>query len=346
MSYFSTASTLFAKYPCRLHLTSLPDHGEDTDVTSPPLPKALMCYALGYGGGLISGDVNILNVTVKQDAKLIYTSQSTAKAFKSIHGRESTVVKTYAKVSKGGLLFLVPQPMQCFGGSVLTQETDVILESCNQIEDQPSLILVDWFTGGRDNMDGGIWQLDSFHTKTNISFCTGDILNNDDIDFKTIESSSDLVFRDSTRLSGGHVLKKHMRNYNIVCMVVLLGPKCKQVASKFMSQYSSRHTYDENRKSGDFGKNPAKHMAYNTGVGLNKDDGLLVSCGKFQTCEKNNYQEGVVIRLAAVNLEVAGTFPHSMCMLFVLTIYRIYALYLTTIAKNDSEFLVGTYWYA
>jgi hypothetical protein len=48
-------------------------------------------------------------------------------------------------------------------------------------------------------------------------------------------------------------------------------------------------------------------MDYNQGEGLNrKDEGLLVSCGTFQTCEEGRFQTGVVVRLAATTLEKAG----------------------------------------
>mmetsp|Transcript_819 Transcript_819/g.1420 ORF Transcript_819/g.1420 Transcript_819/m.1420 type:complete len:700 (-) Transcript_819:1156-3255(-) len=315
----TVASELFATYPLRLHLTKLPDHKDENGSS---LPKALNCYILGYGGGMISGDVNELNINVKPHSKLVVTSQSTSKAFKAISGRRATCVRTRAKVARSGLLFLVPQPMQCFGGSKLTLSTDVTLEGlgCDESfseDDDPSLLLVDWYTGGRENLDGGRWQLSSFHSRTTVSICESAIFSDDEAASKPLNGigteKSKLVFRDATRLSGGMELQKHMRNYNIICMVTLLGPKLKEVASKFLATYSSRRAYDEKEDGGEEDyKTPtssSKTMDYNQGEGLNRqDEGLLVSCGTFQTCKEGRFQTGVVVRLAATTLEKAASF--------------------------------------
>ena len=316
-----SASELFAKYPCRLHLTTRPNDSDDDDETSPSRCRALTCYVLGYGGGLISGDEIYLNVSVKANAKLLITSQSTSKAFKAIAGRDATIVKTRARVAKGGLLFLVPQPMQCFGQSVVSQETEIVLEGdcegegeddsessskSGDDEDDPSLLLVDWYTGGRENLDGGLWQLSSFHTKTTISYSTsvkGETDNcgedNDSEGISSDDGDRKCVFQDATRLSGGKELQRHMRDFRIVAMVILLGPKVEEVSSKFMTKYSSRRIYDEDGEGGNLNK----------GEGLNRvNEGLLVSCGSFNTCKEGKDQTGVVVRLASANLEIAGMF--------------------------------------
>lgn len=316
-----SASELFAKYPCRLHLTTRPNDSDDDDETSPSRCRALTCYVLGYGGGLISGDEIYLNVSVKANAKLLITSQSTSKAFKAIAGRDATIVKTRARVAKGGLLFLVPQPMQCFGQSVVSQETEIVLEGDREgegeddsesssksgdDEDDPSLLLVDWYTGGRENLDGGLWQLSSFHTKTTISYSTcvkGETDNcgedNDSEGISSDDGDRKCVFQDATRLSGGKELQRHMRDFRIVAMVILLGPKVEEVSSKFMTKYSSRRIYDEDGEGGNL----------NEGEGLNRvNEGLLVSCGSFNTCKEGKDQTGVVVRLASANLEIAGMF--------------------------------------
>ncbi len=338
----SVASELFANYPCRLHLTSRPNNeiitdsasGSDEDCLDIDSRKrsqsmALTCYVLGYGGGLISGDCVSLDITVKPNASLVVTSQSTSKAFKALKGRDATFVKTQATVGKGGLLFLVPQPMQCFGGSKLEQETQIILDGGEgessrssvdvSTEIDPSLILVDWYTGGRRNMDGGLWNMHSFHTTTSISYSKQSLFpsNDDDDDddddgenstnsqppIPIDDNSNDIVFRDATRLSGGKDLLKHMKRFNIVCMVVLLGPRVKQVSDLFLDKFSSRHIYDDAHF-----ESKERHLNHNTGEGLNADhEGLIVSCGTFHTLPgSNQHDSGVVVRLAADTLEVAG----------------------------------------
>lgn len=302
-----------AHYPCRFHVTSSPNHEiediEEQDAFK--LKKALTCYVLGYGGGLVSGDRINLTIYVKPQASLVITSQSTSKAFKAIAGRSSTFVETTARVSRGGLLFLVPQPLQCFGGSCVEQETHVVMEQVDEsLPDtvsahdglDPSLLLVDWYTGGRRDQDG-LWNFTSFKSTTTISYSSDEFQ-------ETNDATSDLVFRDATRLSGGEGLLRHMQNFNVVCMVVLIGPRVQAVAQKFMEKYSSRHSYDENTPKEEdikFVSNDTSSLDHNKGEGLNKNrDGLLVSCGTFQMKTTNKTEEGVVVRLAASTLEKAG----------------------------------------
>lgn len=309
----SVASELFASYPCRLHLTSSPNttghfyQSKHNDGRSKA--KALSCYVLGYGGGLISGDNIHLDIRVKPNAALLVTSQSTSKAFKAVTGREPTRVETRAAVGRGALLFLVPQPVQCFTGSNLVQQTKVILDgSITNSVDDPSLVLVDWYTGGRRHEDGGIWQLDAFHTTTTVHYSNGNILEcHTEMDFDNIfmESSSTLVFRDATKLSGGKELVRHMRNFNIVCMVVLIGPRTETIASKLMKRYSSRNHYRDSDKDNDM----KMQNSYNSGIGLNgTKEGLLLSCGTFFSKANGRLQKGTVLRIAASTLEIAATF--------------------------------------
>lgn len=363
----SVASDLFATYPCRLHLTSRPNNeisrihcvsddennnklNDKNDHTTYSASKALSCYVLGYGGGLISGDSINLDITVKPKASLVVTSQSTSKAFKAIPDREATLVQTSAIVGKKSLLFLVPQPMQCFGGSKLEQETHVLLDGSTNTanEDEPSLLLVDWYTGGRKNMDGGLWNMESFHSTTTISYSNRKLFTNEnqqEDEHKCHNESDfdDLVFRDATRLSGGYDLLRHMSHFNIVCMVVLIGPRVKKVANVFLDKYSSRHIYDESHHLENNGMETydnGRGLNQNKGEGLNKSgEGLLVSCGTFNTSKGSKQREnGVIVRLAADSLEIAGMFIMfsfdnftfvKLHLYFILFIY-LYCLYIAT----------------
>jgi len=348
----SVASDLFATYPCRLHLTSRPNYTfmqhqnqpDEDDKGNSIASKALTCYILGYGGGLISGDDINLDITVKPKASLVITSQSTSKAFKAIPGRDATLVKTRATVGHGGLLFLVPQPMQCFGGSKLEQETHVVLEGGLGLKDvsktnmqqkhDPSLLLVDWYTGGRKNLDGGVWKMETFHTLTTISYSKNELFpsdlesedededkhdsvsqieaNNKKLSQGKYDNKHDLVFRDTTRLSGGDDLIRHMRHFNIVCMVALIGPRVKVASDRFLEKFSSRDIYDEkNDREGDnLSSKKGIGLNQNRGEGLNSEnEGLLVSCGKFSTEPgSKEHDSGVIVRLAADSLEIAAKF--------------------------------------
>jgi len=285
------ASELFAAYPVRFHLTSRPNnclHNADKineEDSKWKHQKALTCYVLGYGGGMISGDRVELQFTVKENSSLLITSQSTNKAFKNVPGRPASAVHTTARVQSGGLLVLVPQPTQCFGHSNLEQTTNVVMDRCCGATD-PSLLLVDWYTGGRSHLDGGIWNFTCFQSITTVSYSS--LTNSDD---------EDLIFRDAAKLSGGNALKRHMREFNTVCMMLLVGPRVQEAADLLLSKFSSRNKYRHEVMSG------TSHQ--NVGDGLNTD-GLIVSCGTFGTVEHS--REGVILRLAAQTVEQAARF--------------------------------------
>ena len=186
--------------------------------------------------------------------------------------------------------------------------------------------LVDWYTGGRENLDGGLWNMESFHTVTTISYSKTNLFPEAEVEngYETTASGAadcherDLVFRDATRLSGGSDLIRHMRHFNIVCMVVIMGPRLKKVSQLFLDKFSSRHIYDETQIDGNDGitttatmkENGNNRLNQNRGEGLNDtNEGLLVSCGTFHTLVSgsNHRESGVVLRLAADSLEIAGT---------------------------------------
>jgi len=279
--------------------------------------QALCCYVLGYGGGLISGDAINLEFNVKPYASLVVTSQSTSKAFKAVPNRVATTVQTNATVGHGGLLVLVPQPTQCFAESKFTQETKVSLEltkyeeklnsdtSSSNFHDS-SLLLVDWYTGGRRNLDNGNWKLDSFSSTTSISYR----------EEQNTTSADCLAFHDVTSLSGGSTLQRHMQDFNLVCMVVLIGSRVKPISQHLLDKFSSRHTffddYDESsdKKTSARSANKASTPKFSArnfirGEGLNGEDGMLISCGSFPIPSVRGH-EGVILRIASKTIEQAG----------------------------------------
>lgn len=58
--------------------------------------KALECYALGYGGGLVLGDNMQINMITKQNLELVLLSPSSGKVFKHMQGRCKTIIKLIA----------------------------------------------------------------------------------------------------------------------------------------------------------------------------------------------------------------------------------------------------------
>ena len=272
---------------------------------------------------MVSGDFIDLEFKVNVNASLVITSQSTSKAFKALPNRDATFVRTNAAVDLGGLLVLVPQPTQCFAQSKFIQETNVSMKYLKQNSNMinfekkgekridsvnSSILLVDWYTGGRENLDNGNWKLDSFRSSTSISF----VESNDKLSIST------LVFRDATRLFGGLDLQHHMRDFNVVCMVVLIGTRVQSQSKRFLQKFSSRHSFhddiennskrlDQKHSINKLNQRPTcPGRNYTLGEGLNGEDGLLISCGTFPLPSNKESEEGVVLRLASNTIEQAG----------------------------------------
>ncbi len=189
---------------------------------------------IGFGGGIVSGDHVKLDVNVGEQAALLITSQSTSKAFRSVTGRPVSEIQTTVKVQSGALMVWSPQPTQCFKQSNLSQGVHVILEryaetttttrqpdsNVSIMENHPSLVLLDWYTGGRRNIDDGGWQLDCLKTVTTVSYST----NAED------EIGKDCIFRDASMVSGSTSLQRHMGLFQVVAMMILIGPRVQRVA--------------------------------------------------------------------------------------------------------------------
>ena len=218
----------------------------------------------------MSGDSVALTISVKPKASAVLTSQSTSKAFCARPDRPPTELKTHLTVEEDALLVWVPQPLQCFAKSQLEQSTLVDLKS-----PKSSLLLLDWYTGGRRNHDDGGWQMDWFKTTTFVRDC-----------------SDNLCLRDATRLSGGLALQRHMGQYHVVAMMALMGPQVKELACRMKEQFSTRHSYDEHKDEENEPRGRNTH-------------GLTVSCGTFPYAGDD--EGGVLVRVLSTSVENAGT---------------------------------------
>ena len=307
------ASELYAKYPLRLHICQFHDQvsaattittrnapvgGEkkmvdDTDACS----KGLSIFLLSHGGGLLAGDSIMLDVLVKEGAAICATSFSMGKAFKpkvlsfesppngvGVGMNDANLIRTHStcRVGKNALLALCPQPTQCFRNTCLEQKNFITIEP----DGSSSLMLVDWYTGGRANLDGGIWQMDSLHSSTEI-FLRSEGDHHGAVDKK--------IFWDVAKLKGGHELSRHMRGFNVVAMVILIGDRVKQEADSLMKACCARSKFE---MSDEVGKN----VTYGR-EGMNTN-GLLVSCGKIDIAK--DVDQGVLLRLSSHSVEQAG----------------------------------------
>lgn len=256
--------------------------------------KPLRCYILDFGGGLVSGDDIRLNIEVKSGASATITSLSTTKAFKSIEGRPPTSIRTEIRVEEGALLAFVPQPIQCYNQSKLDQET-ILTMSYSNTQVAPSILYVDWYTGGGRSLDDGNWNFHSFRTCTELK-CV-----------KPANGKTYTCFKDQSILTGGEELRRHMRSFNVICLVLLVGPAVSNVSTQLLKEFSSRSHYETyTSRQSQAGPSTTTH-GYNPGtIGLNHDgENLLVSCGSFPLLVDAESQEetGVLLRIAARSVE-------------------------------------------
>ena len=128
-------------------------------------------FMMSYGGGLVGGDQIDLSVTVQADCKLALLTQGSTKIFKqrkatgdiqtsspptSITSQSMKVV-----IEQGGLLALLPDPIQPFADSCYNQYQSF------EMHPSGNLILLDWITSGRPAR-GENWTLSSFRSRNDI----------------------------------------------------------------------------------------------------------------------------------------------------------------------------------
>jgi urease accessory protein len=144
-------STLSFQYPLKL--------------ISPRLPgqPCTSVFIMSYGGGLVGGDQIHLSANVQVDSKLSLLTQGSTKIFKQRDTNTSklTTQSLHVKVDRGGLLALLPDPIQPFSDSCYEQYQSF------ELHPEADLILLDWVNSGRPAR-GETWTLTSFRSRNDI----------------------------------------------------------------------------------------------------------------------------------------------------------------------------------
>lgn len=147
-----------------------------------PAPSSLrglrVVYVLSYGGGLVSGDRVWISVLVEADASLVVLTQGTTKVFKrrprgrlsslahpspalradpSPHRLDTTTQTLITRLLPRAALYLLPSPTVCFSRSRYTQRQRFELPT----EGTATLVLLDWFTSGREKCATGTEEWDA-----------------------------------------------------------------------------------------------------------------------------------------------------------------------------------------
>ncbi|KAK9673770.1 hypothetical protein RND81_12G188300 [Saponaria officinalis] len=206
----STVTRCFSKYPLKLI------------VPNKACARAVDCawiYSLTYGGGIVSGDSILCNFIVEDGCTAVLTTQASTKVFKSIGSKWSEQILE-VRVGHEALLVVIPDPVTCFAAARYSQK------QVFRVSSESNLLLVDWFSSGRYE-SGERWAFDSYRS-TNY-----------------IYEDDEPLFLDTVLLTQGigSSISQRMHDYQIIAMVVILGPKLgnlrKQIQENVKSFISS-----------------------------------------------------------------------------------------------------------
>lgn len=112
-----------------------------------------------YGGGLVGGDCVSLQATVGPRARLLLTTQSAGKAYRTTGPACEHLL--HATVGEDALLAVLPDPMCCFAESRYRQRQHYDVSATG------SLVLLDWLTSGRHGR-GERWAMHAIDSRTEI----------------------------------------------------------------------------------------------------------------------------------------------------------------------------------
>jgi urease accessory protein len=196
----SVVSRAFATSPLRL-LTPR-NHGH-----------AAWIFTGSYGGGFVDGDSVQLSIDVEPHAAALLSTQASTKVYRSPRGTNTAL---HATVADHGLLVILPDPVVCFAGSRYRQTQRV------ELGREATLVLVDWMSSGR-RASGERWLFDEYASRL------------------TVVHDGRVVLADALLLSCEHgPLPSRMGRFNVLCVIVLLGPHARQHAERVISQVATQ----------------------------------------------------------------------------------------------------------
>ncbi|CAN1828537.1 Urease accessory protein D [Linum perenne] len=262
----STATRCFSKYPLKF---ILPNKVGASGV------DAVWIYTLTYGGGIVSGDRISCEFDICNGCTAVLTTQASTKVYKSLGSRCSEQFLE-ARIGSDALLVVIPDPVTCFATARYAQK------QVFRVVAGSSLVLVDWITSGRHE-SGEKWEFELYKS-TNQIFMAAD----DDEDLP--------LFIDTVLLEQGSIssIAECMLDYQVIAMVVLLGPKLKNIQNQV--QENVRRLMSKEL-----------HMPF-TGRRGSSSDGFdkptfVASCSPF-----GPKGTGVVVRIAATTTESVYNF--------------------------------------
>ncbi|KAL0292574.1 UNVERIFIED_CONTAM: Urease accessory protein D [Sesamum calycinum] len=235
----------------------------------------LWIYTITYGGGIVSGDSVACDVTVGDGATAVLTTQSSTKVYKSV-GSKCSQQKMEASIGKDALLVVIPDPVTCFSTAKYSQIQNFI------VVPESSLLLVDWITSGRHER-GEKWAFSHFKSTNHI-----------------LLQGNETLFLDTTSLEHGihGSISERLQDYQVIAMIVLLGPKLKLIQSQIQEDVKKLMSQQLRLPSISTGCSSESGSSY----WLPKPS-FLASCSTF-----GPKGSGVVIRVASMTTESVYTF--------------------------------------
>uniref|UniRef100_A0ACD5Z1D8 Uncharacterized protein n=1 Tax=Avena sativa TaxID=4498 RepID=A0ACD5Z1D8_AVESA len=180
-----------------------------------------------------------------------------------------------ATVGKDALFAVIPDPVTCFLTARYYQKQVFHVSSSS------NLVLVDWFTSGRYE-SGEIWDFNSYKSINHILLEDQPLF----IDSVLLEQDSNCSI--ATR----------MQEYNVVAMVVLLGPKLKHIQDQMQDEVKNMMSVQLRPPTSGGGRYAARPQPL-----LPQRPPLIASCSPF-----GRAGTGMVARIVAVSTESVYTF--------------------------------------
>jgi urease accessory protein len=177
---------------------------------------------MSYGGGLVGGDQIELSVNIERGCKLSLLTQGSTKIFKERNTVDTTTSITSqtlrVKIDDGGLLALLPDPIQPFADSCYNQYQSF------ELHPNANLILLDWINSGRPAR-GENWTLKSLRSR------------NDIFEISDVDVTNRLILRDTLILNS--TVARSMYPHECFATLILRGPLLQQFSASVISKFKS-----------------------------------------------------------------------------------------------------------
>ncbi|KAL7596893.1 urease accessory protein D isoform X1 [Lactuca sativa] len=263
----STVTRCFSKYPLKFIIPTKAGRSEI---------DAVWIYTLTYGGGIVSGDCISVDLTVEDGCTAVLTTQASTKVYKSVALKCSEQMME-ARIGSDALLVVIPDPVTCFSTARYSQK-----QIFRMVGDS-SLLIVDWITSGRHE-SGEKWDFGLYKSTNHIYLDTKPMF-------------LDTVLLENTSVSS---IGERMQDYQVIAMVILLGPKLKEIQNQI--QEDVKKMMSEQLRAPSIG-------GISVSKACNSDrytkPSLIASCSPF-----GPKGTGVVVRIAATTTESVYRFLH------------------------------------